>query len=62
MLDRYLYDTSLVSEMQYKGPPMTIEQRREDMRSQLDKFDQQFGARTGETAYQQSYSYYGSWR
>lgn len=56
MLGPYIYDTSSASDMQYQGPPMTIDQRRQGMSNYLGSFDQQFAVQGGQAGYQQSYA------
>lgn len=55
MLGSFIYDTGSVPEMQYQGPPMTNDQRRQEMGKHLDSFDQQFAQQAGPVMYQQSY-------
>lgn len=56
MLGQYIYDTRSMSEMQYQGPPKTKEERRQEMRNHLDRFDRQFGLQAGQATYEQSYT------
>lgn len=56
MLGPFIYDTRSVPDMQYQSPPVSTDQRRQEMRYRLDSFDQQFNMQAGQAMYHQPYA------